>query len=273
MKTAVIILNRNLPEVTNALYEHIEHYDADLIDIFVIEAGSDDDNLSKYATWHEKSPEVRQNGLRYGRGMNYALSILWKEGRFQEYDYFFLLTNDTELQKCSTIASLQEVMLSHPKVGILSPCSRHWGEYKLFKEHKTLYFWFIHNTAYFLRREFIESICNKDNPDQIHFLFDGSNFRGYGSESELIAKAYINNWAAAITTIVEASENESYLIDKADLIKTDSFAKNILLYIEEGERWMHYKYGFNNQWMMQEYVKLFYDKFFDFNPECTKYKI
>ncbi len=34
----------------------------------------------------------------------------------------------------------------------------------------------------------------------LNFLFDGNNFRGYFSESELIAKAYANNWAASITT-------------------------------------------------------------------------
>ena len=33
-------------------------------------------------------------GLRYCRGMNFGLSQLWKEGRFDHYDAFFLLTND-----------------------------------------------------------------------------------------------------------------------------------------------------------------------------------
>ena len=35
-------------------------------------------------------------------------------------------------------------------------------------------------------------------------LFDGNNFRGYGSEHEPIAKAYANDWAAAITSEVWA---------------------------------------------------------------------
>ena len=92
---------------------------------------------------------------------------------------------------------------------------------------KTKYFWFIHNNSYFLRREFIESIYNLDKPDYINFLFDGNNFRGYCSESELIAKAYANDWAAAITSEVWSSENESYLLQRAKKIKTESYQKEL----------------------------------------------
>ena len=37
-------------------------------------------------------------GLRYGRGMNFGLLKLWKENKFEKYDAFLLLTNDTEFQ-------------------------------------------------------------------------------------------------------------------------------------------------------------------------------
>ena len=46
-KVATLILNRNLPEVTNRLYEQIRKYDDPITDIYVIEAGSDDDKISK----------------------------------------------------------------------------------------------------------------------------------------------------------------------------------------------------------------------------------
>ena len=120
---------------------------------------------------------------------------------------------------------------------------------------------------------FIEAICNVDALDPIGFLFDGSNFRGYGCESELIAKAYANDWAAGITTEVLAAENESHLLNKVDLIKTEGYEENLRLYVEEGRQWMHRKYGFNSRWSMQQYVKSFYDHFFDFHPEYQSYKI
>ena len=272
-RVATIILNRNLPEVTDALCGHLQEFDADVTDIFVVEAGSDNDRLSRNVSWHADWPEARLQGLRYCRGMNFGLSQLWKEGRFDAYDAFFLLTNDTEFQQSPSVAPLMEIMDKHPHVGILSPCSERWGEKFLLNEHSTKYFWFIHNNAFLLRREFVESILNTVQPDHIGFLFDGLNFRGYGSESELIAKAYANDWAAAITTAVLAGENETHLLTKADLIKTEAFEENMRLYIEEGRSWMRAKYGFNSRWSMQQYVKGFYDHFFDFHPEYKAYQI
>jgi len=272
-KIATIILNRNLPEVTDRLCEHLAKYDGDQTDIYVVEAGSDASKLSRNTTWHANSDDVLANGLRYGRGMNFGLVQLLKEGRFDHYDAFFLLTNDTEFKAEPTLSPLLQILNKHPHVGILSPCSERWGERLLLKDEATKYFWFVHNNAYLLRREFIESICDKDQPEVMDFLFDGTNFRGYGSEHELIAKAYANDWAAAITSQVWAAENETHLLDHADQIKTEGYEENFSLYIAEGRHWMRKKYGFNSHWSMQQYVKGFYDKFFELHPEYRQYKI
>lgn len=272
-RVATLILNRNLPEVTDSLVEHIKTYDDLETDIFVIEAGSDPANLSKNFTWYANWPDAISYGLRYSRGMNFGLLQLLKEGRFKNYDAFFLLTNDTEFKPTPTIKPLLAVLDKNPRVGILSPCSERWGERFLLNKSPTKYFWFIHNNAYLLKRDFIEAIANTNNPDYMNFLFDGENFRGYGIEHEIIAKGYVNDWAAAITSSVWASENESHLLNKADLIKTEGYEENLKLYIEEGKNWMRNKYGFNSHWSMQQYVKSFYDKFFEFHPELLDYKI
>ena len=272
-RVATIILNRNLPAVTDKLHDHLMKYDSDETDVFIVEAGSELNSLSENTTWFADWPEAREHGLRYSRGMNYGLSQLWKEGKFNNYDAFFLLTNDTELQPQPSLAPMLAILDMHPRVGILSPCSPRWGEKLLLNKERTKYFWFIHNNAYLLRREFIESIHNVNQPDAMNFVFDGSNFRGYLSESELIAKGYANDWAAAITTEVWASENESHLINQADLIKTEKYEENLRLYVEEGQKWLRQKYGFNSRWSMQQYVKSFYDKFFEFHPEFVNYKI
>ena len=272
-KVATIILNRNLPLITNGLYERVKRIDGYLTDIYVVEAGSEKNNLSKYCTWYADWPEACLHGLRYSRGMNYALSQLFKENRFSKYNAFFLLTNDTEFGEEETLAPLMNVLSEHPRVGILSPCSKCWGERLLLKENDTKYFWYIHNTAYLLRREYIESIMERESPNYMNFLFDGNNFRGYGAESEIIAKGYANDWAAAITNLVWAEENETHLMTKADLIRTETYEENIKLYLEEGRIWMRKKYGFNSRWSMQGYVKYFYDRFFEFHPEYEKYRI
>ena len=46
-------------------------------DIFILESGSDKKKLSKYYTWWAKDPLVKKNGLRFPRGMNFALSNLY----------------------------------------------------------------------------------------------------------------------------------------------------------------------------------------------------
>jgi hypothetical protein len=272
-RIATIVLNRNLPDVTDALCDRMERTEGDITDVFVVEAGSDPEHLSRHCTWYADWPEACLHGLRYPRGMNYALSQLFNEGHFEQYDAFFLLTNDTEFNGEPILAPLLEVLLEHPRVGLLSPCSRHWGERLLLKERATRYFWYIHNTAYLLRREFIESIMEVKTPNYMNFLFDGSNFRGYATESELIAKGYANDWAAAITNLAWAEENETHLLTKADLIRTETYETNIRLYLEEGRSWMRRKYGFNSRWSMQRYVKFFYDQFFEFHPEYEPYRI
>ena len=125
---ATIVLNRNLPDITDALCDRLERIDGDLTEVFVVEAGSDDNQLSRHCTWLADWPEARIHGLRYQRGMNYALSQLYNEGRFDHYDAFFLLTNDTEFGEEPILAPLLEVLSEHPQVGLLSPCSRRWGE-------------------------------------------------------------------------------------------------------------------------------------------------
>jgi len=272
-RVASVILNRNLPEPTNRLWEKLSDENKAITDIFVVEAGSDPGNLSKNATWYANDPESMEYGLRYSRGMNYALSNLWTEGRFNNYEAFFLITNDTEFQTPSVVHNLIETLDSHPRVGIVSPCSTQWGEWNLLQKQTTKYFWFVHNTAYLMRREFLLTILNTESPDRYQFVFDGTNFRGFGMESELVAKAYANDWAVAITATSQIYENESYLLNRSDLIKTEPYDKNISLYLDEGKRWMRNKYGFNSHWSMNMYAKLFYNKFFEFHPELLEWRL
>lgn len=270
-RTAVIILNRNLPEPTDALAERFLRLDGDAAEVFVVEAGSDPARLSRHCTWHVHTPEAVEKGLRVCRGFNHGLARLHEAGRFACFDHFFLVTNDSVFEPVPVIRDLADEMEKHPRLGILSPCSRTWGEYRLLAKQPTRYFWHVHNTAYFLRREFVESIMNPG--DYMGFLYDGGNFRGYLAEIELIAKGYANDWATAITRRVTVEENESYLKEHSTDIRTESFEENLRLYVEEGRAWMRRKYGFTSRWQMQMYVRLWYDKFFDFHPEYLQYRI
>ena len=272
-KVATIILNRNLPKVTNLLFNNLKKNNNKISDFFIIEAGSLKNNLSQNYTWHANWKSAKKNGLRFARGMNYALSNLYKEKKFNNYEAFFLITNDTTFENYRIIEKLFNILHNNEKLAILSPCSKNWGEYKLLKKEKTKFFWYIHNNALMIKKKFIDEVLNLKSPGYLNFLFDGKNFRGYGLESELIAKAYSNDWSAAITSSVLSEENESYLINNYEDIKTDSYDQNLKLYLKEGRLWMKNKYGFSNKWAFQMYVKSFYDKFFENNPEHRKYKL
>lgn len=273
MKIATIVLNRNLPEITDQLCEKLLQRETKAEDLFVVEAGSDPERLSKYCTWHANWPQAVSEGLRICRGFNYGLLKLREQGGFSQYDGFLLLTNDTEFSNGPVIGPLTEQLEQHPRVGLISPCSTHWGEKLLLPGKTTRYFWYVQNTASLLRREFVESVMEKENPSCMNFLYDGTNFRGFHAETELVAKGYANNWASAITSCAWAEENESHLLRKADLIKTDSYEQNLKLYVSEGLAWMKRKYGFNSRWQMLMYAKFWYEKFFEYHPEFSEYRI
>lgn len=271
--TATIILSRNLPEVADRLKESIVRNNDALTDVYIVEAGSDDDKLSKGCSWHANWPEAREEGLRTARGFNYGLTQLWNEGLFDQYENYFFLTNDSEFDDGPFLKILLEELEAHPRVGILSPCSKTWGERRLMKNNHTLYFWYILNTALLMRRSFIESVMTPDTPDYMNFLYDGTNFRGYGTELELIAKGYANDWATALTKRVWCEEDESHLADKHKEINTESYSVNLKLAVEEGQTWMRRKYGFASRWNMQLYAKTFYDRFFDYFPEYSNHRV
>ena len=75
-KVATIILNRNLPKLTDKLYINLKKNNK-ISDFYILEAGSDTNKLSKNVTWHIKNKSVKKNGMRFARGMNQALSNLF----------------------------------------------------------------------------------------------------------------------------------------------------------------------------------------------------
>ena len=273
MKIATIILNRNLPETTDRLYENIDKYNKDISDIYVVESGSDVDKKSKYCTWWANDESAKKNGLRYGQGFNFGLVNLINEKKYDTYDYFFLVCNDVEFEEKPILHTLLDEIEKHPQLGILSPCSPTWAEKDIIGLDNTKYFWHVHFNSWLIRKSYMESVREMHEPDRYNFLFDGNNFRGYYSDIELVAKGYANDWATGITTKVIQNENDSYLKSKADLMKTDPYEKNLIKVYEEGKIWLRKKYGFNSRWTMQAYSRFLYERFFEFYPEFNNYKI
>lgn len=272
-EVAVIILNRNLPEHVDAIVEHLIKHDR-CENIFVVEAGSDEDKISKHATWVNREPFVKRHGLRFFRGMNYGLWKLFEENQFEKFDYFFLVANDALFSKAPTIDPLKKIMDELGKVGLLSPCGSNWAERNLIGPNATKLFWSIKPNAYLVRREFLLEVGNFNaSSGFMRCFFDGDNFRGYGSEQEVIAKGYLNGWGSGISSIVQVDENEGLLSQLYSQIKTESPEQNMELYIKEGLQWMKSKYGFSSHWDFNNHAYRCYREFFEFNPELDFLKV
>ena len=267
----IFVLNRNLGEATDQLVEHLLKWNGDVSDLYVIESGSDIDRRSTHpysfvADW----PEATQHGLRYARGFNFGLLQLDQQ---RQYDYYFLVCNDSLFPDEPTVNLLLEELVRYPRIGILSPCAPDWGEAQLIPERELRLFWFVNHISWLVRRDFLDCVLNFDKPSYIDYLYDGQNFRGYGSDIELIAKAYANDYAAGISKTAKFHEDRSLTDRNAEIIKTDPQSVNKQRMYDEGMRWMRRKYGFNSRWSLTTYVKVFYNQFFDHHPDYRHLRV
>ena len=78
-KACTLFLQRNLPDVTEDFAKVLFEFNNESTDLFVIESGSDDENLTNYPTFHADWKDARANGLRTGRGFNFGLKRLMEE--------------------------------------------------------------------------------------------------------------------------------------------------------------------------------------------------
>ena len=101
-----------------------------------------------------KDNSTKKNGLRYPRGMNCGLSNLYFENKIQDYDYFLLLTNDTELKGKNYLNILVKIMETNKNRYFITLFKR-LGE-KNFEKNNLKFFW-QHNTAYFVRGRLIQN--------------------------------------------------------------------------------------------------------------------
>ena len=271
MKTAAIILNRNLPFETDRLYESLVQSESHLVDVFVVESGSDPDKLSKYCSFYADWPSALEHGLRYPAGMNFGLFNICKSHP-HSYDSFLLLSNDTIFRSDLPITNLREELFSSPFIGIVSPCGENWGERSFLKDHSSKAFWYIHNNCYLISSSLLSKLCSNKTSYK-NYLFDCSNFRGYATESELIAKAYHNGYMSLITSRALSREDESLLRERYTLIKTTPEPDNMKLYLDEGLQWMYHKYGFTSRWDMNNYCYTAYKQFFDAYPQLRSYSL
>ena len=103
MKTAAFILNHNLPDYTDMLYESLKPYERTDYDLFVIDNGSSKEGKSKHT-----SLELEEN-VYFGGGFNAAMQYTLEN---KEYDSMMFLNNDLTVHPYNFVKALREEMLS-----------------------------------------------------------------------------------------------------------------------------------------------------------------
>lgn len=103
MKTAAFILNHNLPDYTDMLYESLKPYERTDYDLFVIDNGSSKEGKSKHT-----SLELEEN-VYFGGGFNAAMQYTLEN---KEYDSMMFLNNDLTVHPYNFVKELREEMLS-----------------------------------------------------------------------------------------------------------------------------------------------------------------
>jgi len=111
-KTLVTILNHNLPDYTDDLYNALVPYSGETDDIMVLDNGSDEKGKSQYTTH-----ETGQNTY-FGGAMNITFDYMLDN---PEYDSLLYLSNDVILHGYNFVDSLRNELFDNDYT-IVSPC-------------------------------------------------------------------------------------------------------------------------------------------------------
>lgn len=111
MKTLVTILNHNLPEYTNFLYDELKKHQTDSYDVFVFDNASSPEGKAKVT--HLATDE----NCYFGGAMNLMFDYILEN---KEYDSLLFLSNDVLLHGYNFVDTLRKEMLEQDYT-VLSP--------------------------------------------------------------------------------------------------------------------------------------------------------
>jgi hypothetical protein len=189
IRVAVIIINRDRPEITDKVVEQTRDMGKGLDkQLFVVECGSKPQGRSKYAThWFRD----RNYKWRY-YGFNQGLNIARKSG---DWDYFWFVVNDIYFpDDQDTLRILVDTMEQVPGMALIGPGEPE-GKYYRGCEPKPGRLWHkaatVHGLACLMRAQAIDEVgyCNP----KFHY--------SQGAGSELSYLLYKNGWFMAYSDV------------------------------------------------------------------------
>jgi GT2 family glycosyltransferase len=101
MKTAAIILNHNMPDYTDMLYNSLKPYERGDYDLFVLDNGSSPEGVSKHTSFK------LDTNVYFGGGLNASMEFV-KEN--EQYDSLLFLSNDLTIHPYNYVRTLRQEM-------------------------------------------------------------------------------------------------------------------------------------------------------------------
>jgi len=201
IRIAVILINRDRPDLTDPLYQQVQIMGSGLDKtLFVIECGSKPGGRSRYQTHFFRDRSYRGRYYGFNRGLQFAQ----KEG---SWDYYWFLANDIEFPGGQdTLKELVAVMQTEPRMALIGPGEPNAQDYQGChpkpgrRWHKAST---VHGLAWLMRAQAIDEVgyCNP-------------KFRySQGAGSELSYRLYRNGWFMAysdVVTLAHAQEGSTY---------------------------------------------------------------
>ena len=123
---AIIIMNRDRPEITDHVVEQVKEMGKGLdCHLVVVEAGSQKDKQSKYATHYFKDKNYKGRYFAFNQGLKFA------HEKKEKYDYYWFVVNDIYFPEGQdTLKLLWEAMQQDERMALIGPGEPEATEYK-----------------------------------------------------------------------------------------------------------------------------------------------
>ena len=120
MKVAVLVVSRNRPDLVTSLCTHLARNSSIDYDLFVVEAGTDDDKVCEFSTVRYADDNFRGKAFAHNVALEEARRAAKASG--ESYDYYWVLMNDLVFPEGQdAMRTLVEQMEASPELAILSP--------------------------------------------------------------------------------------------------------------------------------------------------------
>ncbi len=263
----VIVLNRNLGAICDGLLADIGGRLGPDDTVTVVDAGSNDEQKSARTSVEAADSYTREHGLRFGRGMNLGLSHRALQGAFNPW--ILMLPVDAEVVSWDAERLIAEASVVDELVAV-KPVEFGSAYSQLLAPGSLKLAWNLEEGPWLIRSSFIQQQQRMSAHGE---FFDRDNFRGYLTSLDLAFRAYANGFCIGITNHIVLHENESYLLNRSDLIGTEPLDVNMRLLVAEGLGWLQRKYSIDDPWSFAQVVRLLHDRFLEEHPEYKQLEI